>query len=90
MEAAAMHPRVQWYLDKLRIQNTCEKLPIKVAGCVVNMQRRWRQYYYRKLASGTLKSQQTPTNEDVPKMLLNLTQQMVGAYRYIRPLFSAT
>jgi hypothetical protein len=52
MEAAAMHPRVQWYLDKLRIQNTCEKMPIKVATCVVKMQRR-QGAYTRPLLTST-------------------------------------
>jgi len=37
----------------------------------------------KPLASGTLKSQQTPTNKDVPKMLLNLTQQIANLRRYM-------
>mmetsp|Transcript_20303 Transcript_20303/g.32905 ORF Transcript_20303/g.32905 Transcript_20303/m.32905 type:complete len:604 (-) Transcript_20303:377-2188(-) len=81
LENASRHPRVKWYLMKLNIQAMCESSGIEAT--VVRMQRRWRKYFYSKRASGTLRSQQAPTIEAMPKMILTVMQQIANLRRYM-------
>ena len=79
---ASKHPRVRWYLNKLRIQSMCDEIP-EFERRVIHIQRVFRKYLYSNGAAGTLRSQQSPSMHAVPKMLLNLTHQVANLRRYM-------